>query len=360
MIPKPLKDSSIYFENEAYTALNTYLSSSNYSSLFLMTDSHVHEVCLTQFLQNLSTQLPIEVIEMEAGEESKNLSVCHEIWKTLSDLGADRNSLIINLGGGVVTDIGGFIASTFRRGIDFIHVPTSLLAMVDAALGGKNGVDLGHLKNQIGTIVLPKMVLVIPDFLKTLPQEEYKSGLAEMIKHGIIYSEEYFSYFENLKNYDAAFLTQLIHDSIQIKLNIAEADPFEENQRKTLNFGHTLGHAIESYFLSDENKKRLLHGEAIAIGMILEAYLSHHQLGLSEIELNRITKTIFPIYKKVRFTKKDIHGIIQLLKFDKKNKGTQINFVLLNSIGDCALDQQVSNELIYDAFAYYLNAGRIE
>lgn len=357
---KPLKERSIYFDKNAYTALNTHLSTSNYSSIFVLTDSQVHELCLTQFLQNLSTEAPIEVIEIEAGEESKNLSVCHEIWKTLSDLGADRNSLMINLGGGVVTDIGGFIASTFRRGIDFIHIPTSLLAMVDAALGGKNGIDLGHLKNQIGTIVLPKMVLVIPDFLNTLPQAEYRSGLAEMIKHGVIYSEEYFSYFENLKNYDAAILTQLIHDSIQIKLNIAEADPFEENQRKTLNFGHTLGHAIESYFLSDESKKRLLHGEAIAIGMILETYLSHRQLGLSEKELKRITKAILAVYKKVRFTKKDIQEIIQLLKYDKKNRGSQINFVLLNKIGDCALDEQVSNELIYDAFAYYLNAGRNE
>ncbi|GGE41288.1 3-dehydroquinate synthase [Psychroflexus planctonicus] len=353
MKPLQLEECAIYFENESYHAVNKHIANANYSSVFILTDSNVHESCLTEFLQNLSIQIPLEVIEIEAGEENKKLSVCNEIWKTLSDLGADRKSLIINLGGGVVTDLGGFIASTFRRGIDFIHVPTSLLAMVDAALGGKNGIDLGHLKNQVGTIVLPKMVLVITDFLRTLPQEEYRSGLAEMIKHGLIYSESYFSYFEKLQNYDAAFLAQLIHDSIKIKLNIVEADPFENNLRKTLNFGHTLGHAIESYFLANESKKRLLHGEAIAIGMILESFISFKILQLNEEELNRITQAIMPVYKKVHFTKQDIEEIIQLLKYDKKNTGSQINFVLLNKIGDCALDQEVDNELIYEAFAYY-------
>jgi 3-dehydroquinate synthase len=228
--------------------------------------------------------------------------------------------------------------------------------MVDASLGGKNGVDLGHLKNQIGTIVLPKMVLVIPDFLKTLPTEEYRSGLAEMIKHGIIYNEKYFGYFEKLQDYDAAFLSQLIQDSIKIKLKIVATDPFENSHRKTLNFGHTLGHAIESYFLVDETKKRLLHGEAIAIGMILESYLSAQKLQLSNKELNRITKAIVPVYKKVKFSKNDILEIIQLLKYDKKNTGAQINFVLLNKIGDCAIDQQVTNDEILNAFEFYANS----
>lgn len=353
MKPLQLEECAIYFENESYDAVNKHIANANYSSVFILTDSNVHESCLTEFLQNLSIQIPLEVIEIEAGEENKKLSVCNEIWKTLSDLGADRKSLIINLGGGVVTDLGGFIASTYRRGINFIHAPTSLLGMVDASLGGKNGIDLGHLKNQIGTIVLPEMVLVNTKFLETLPQEEYRSGLAEMIKHGLIYSENYFSYFEHLQKHDAAILGQLIHDSIKIKLHIVEADPLEKNLRKTLNFGHTLGHAIESYFLADENRKRLLHGEAIAIGMILESYLSYKNQGLSETALNRITRAIMPVYKKIKFTKNEIQAIIQLLKFDKKNTGSEINFVLLKNIGDCALDQQVSNQLIIDAFAYY-------
>lgn len=351
-----LKESSIHFKDRAYEALNEHIKMNNYSSIFIFTDSNVHEYCLTAFLQKLITDLPLEVIEVEAGEETKNLSVCLETWKTLSELGADRKSLLINLGGGVVTDLGGFIASTFRRGIDFIHVPTSLLGMVDASLGGKNGIDLGHLKNQIGTIILPKMVLVDDRFLRTLPKEEYRSGLAEMIKHGIIYSETYFSYFEKLKAHDAAFLTQLIRDSVQIKLAIVEADPFEKNERKTLNFGHTLGHAIESHFLANESKKRLLHGEAVAIGMVLESYISYLNLNLKQVQLNRITETITSIYKKVVFTKKDIAEIIRLLKYDKKNAGNQINFVLLNKIGECATDQQVSNDVIQQAFEYYLKS----
>ncbi|GGE09727.1 3-dehydroquinate synthase [Psychroflexus salis] len=348
-----LGESKIYFGDEIYKALNLQLQNGSYSSVFIFTDTNVHQKVAYLLLEKLSTNLKIEVIEIEPGEESKNISVCNETWKALSDLGADRNSLILNLGGGVVTDLGGFIASTFRRGIDFIHVPTSLLGMVDASLGGKNGIDLGHLKNQIGTIVLPKMVLIHTDFLTSLPIEEYRSGLAEMIKHGIIYSQPYFSYFEKLHNYDAAFLMQLIYDSVQIKCNIVEADPFEKNERKTLNFGHTLGHAIESYFMLNEDKKRLLHGEAIAIGMVLESYLSHKKLQLNKNELEQISKVISTTYKAVQFNAKDIDEIIQLLKFDKKNKGAQINFVLLNNIGNCSIDQQVENDLILEAFNYY-------
>jgi 3-dehydroquinate synthase len=348
-----LNGSAIYFEDEIYNILNQSIEQENYSSIFIFTDHNVEEKVTPLFLKNLSTHLKIEVIEIEAGEESKNLSVCNEVWKALSDLGADRNSLIINLGGGVVTDLGGFIASTFRRGIDFIHVPTSLLGMVDASLGGKNGIDLGHLKNQIGTIVLPKMVLIHTDFLSTLPAEEYRSGLAEMIKHGIIYSETYFSYFEKLKEFDASSLSQLIYDSVQIKRNIVEADPYEKSERKTLNFGHTLGHAIESYFIANVEKKRLLHGEAIAIGMILESYLSTKICELSEEELSRISDVISNTFEAVSFSIKDIEEIITLLKYDKKNKGSQINFVLLNAIGSCSIDKQVENELIFEAFDYY-------
>lgn len=349
-----LESCSVVFGADGYSQLNQLVANSNYTSIFVLTDSHVHEHCLTSFLQKLETTLRIEVIEIDTGEEQKNISVSNEIWQALSDLGADRKSLLINLGGGVVTDLGGFIASTFRRGIDFVHVPTSLLAMVDAALGGKNGIDLGHLKNQIGTIVLSKIVLIDTEFLNSLPAEEYRSGLAEMIKHGIIYSETYFNYFESLQTNDAAMLPQLIYDSVQIKLNVVKADPYENGERKTLNFGHTLGHAIESYFMENSTKKRLLHGEAIAIGMILESYLSKQLLGLSEKELSRIATTFLSVFSKVKFTFIDIKAIIELLKFDKKNTGSQINFVLLYKIGSCALDQQVSDELIYEAFEYYL------
>lgn len=348
-----LENCSIHFENDAYSAINQKLTTKKYTSIFVLTDTHVHTHCLTIFLQKLATHAPLEVIEVEAGEETKNITVCHEIWKTLSELGADRKSLLINLGGGVVTDLGGFIASTYRRGIDFVHFPTSLLAMVDAALGGKNGIDLGNLKNQIGCIVQPQMVGIDPDFLTSLPAEEYRSGLAEMIKHGIIYDSNYLAHFENLAGYDAAFLNQLIYQSVKIKLAIVEADPYENGLRKTLNFGHTLGHAIESYCLSHPAKKRLLHGEAIAIGMILEAHLSHQLLSLNETDLQRISSLISSLFPKTSFSKNDIQAIIKLLIFDKKNEGKQINFVLLNKIGECQIDVSVPNSAIEKAFTYY-------
>ncbi len=167
----------------------------SYSSIFIIVDEHTNEYCLTKFLPNLAVEIPIEIIEIEAGEGIKNITTCVEIWNILSDLGADRKSVIINLGGGVITDIGGFIASTFKRGIDFINVPTTLLGMVDASIGGKNGIDLGILKNQIGVINVPALLLIDTNFLETVPQNEMRSGLAEMLKHGLIYDKKYWDQF---------------------------------------------------------------------------------------------------------------------------------------------------------------------
>ena len=264
----------IYFNESAYTALNKHLAETKYSNLFIIVDSNTNDACLPTFLSYVETDLTIEIIEFDAGESFKNIETCVSIWNVLTELSADRKSLIINLGGGVVTDLGGFVASTFKRGVDFIHVPTTLLSMVDASVGGKNGVDLGNLKNQIGVINIPKMVLIDTQYLETLPQNEMRSGLAEMLKHGLIYDKKYWEQFQDLKNIDFADFDQLIYDSVQIKNNIVMQDPTEQGIRKALNFGHTLGHAIESYFLENENKTTLLHGEAIAVGMILESYIS--------------------------------------------------------------------------------------
>ena len=200
----------IYFTETGYNALNETLSTQQYSSIFILVDSHSNTHCLPNFLPNLATEIPIEIIEFESGESSKNIETCVQIWEALTELGADRKSLIINLGGGVVTDLGGFVASTFKRGIDFIHVPTTLLAMVDASVGGKNGVDLGHLKNQIGVINVPKMVLIDSTYLETLPQNEMRSVLAEMLKHGLIYDANYWKQFLDLSQLDFADFDSLI------------------------------------------------------------------------------------------------------------------------------------------------------
>ncbi len=341
----------IFFNETGYEKINLFISENNYSSIFILVDEHTNEYCLPKFLPNLATEIPIEIIEIEAGEEIKNITTCVEIWSILSELGADRKSLIINLGGGVITDIGGFIASTFKRGIDFINVPTTLLGMVDASIGGKNGVDLGNLKNQIGVINVPKMLLISNDFLETLSQREMRSGLAEMLKHGLIYDKNYWEQFLDLTKVDFADFDALIYRSIEIKNEIVKQDPTENGIRKALNFGHTLGHAIESHFLESETP--LLHGEAIAIGMILESHLSKEKELLSNEEFHQIKYIISNIYEPHNFSDEDIISIQNLLIHDKKNEYGKVQFALINGIGKIIINQSVENELIINSFRDY-------
>ncbi|WP_313807467.1 3-dehydroquinate synthase [Flavobacterium sp.] len=346
---------SVYFNETIYSYLNEILLPKEYSKIFVLVDSKTSEHCLPNFLANLATEIEIEIIEFEAGEQYKNIETCFEIWSALTELGADRKSIILNLGGGVVTDLGGFIASTFKRGIEYINVPTTLLAMVDASIGGKNGVDLGNLKNQIGTITTPKAVLIDTNFLTTLPQNEMRSGLAEMLKHGLIQDKAYWDKFKNLNNLSTDDLDKLIHQSIEIKNNIVLQDPTENGIRKALNFGHTLGHAIESYLLENEDKNPLLHGEAIAIGMILESYLSLQKNLISNDEYQEIKYIISDIFEQVSFTREDIEKIIALLIHDKKNEFGKVQFALLDKIGNVKINQFIDNELIFSAFEDYKN-----
>ena len=344
-------DYSIYFNQEAYEMLNSWISNYNYSKLFILVDETTNEFCLPKLLPLLEVDIPIEIIEIEAGEEMKNISTCVEIWSILADLGADRKSAILNLGGGVITDLGGFVASTFKRGIDFINIPTTLLGMVDAAIGGKNGVDLGTLKNQIGVINAPKLVVIDTDYLETLPQNQLKSGLAEMLKHGLIYDKKYWNQFKDLKELNFDDLDQLIYRSIEIKNEIVCQDPTENGIRKALNFGHTLGHAIESHFL--ETEKPLLHGEAIAIGMILESYISKEKKLITEEEYIEIKSNLLAIFEKQFFTQNDIDSIVNLLIHDKKNEYGKVQFALIENIGTIILNQYTDNEVIINGFADY-------
>ena len=344
-------DYSIYFGQEGYKFLNSWLTEHNYSKLFILVDETTNEFCLPKLLPLLEVEIPIEIIEIEAGEEMKNISTCVEIWSILADLGADRKSALLNLGGGVITDLGGFVASTFKRGIDFINIPTTLLGMVDAAIGGKNGVDLGALKNQIGVINAPKLVLIDTDFLETLPQNHMKSGLAEMLKHGLIYDKKYWNQFKDLQDLNFDDLDQLIHRSVEIKNEIVCQDPTENGIRKALNFGHTLGHAIESHFL--ETEKPLLHGEAIAIGMILESYISKEKKLITEEEYIEIKSTLLAIFEKQFFTQNDIDSIVNLLIHDKKNEYGKVQFALIENIGTIILNQYTDNEVIINGFADY-------
>jgi len=346
------QDYNIHFNANCYTALNNYIEGNNFSSIFILVDSNTYNHCLSHFLAELKTELTIEIIQIEAGEQHKTIETCLGVWQTLSDFGADRKTLLLNLGGGVVTDLGGFIGCTYQRGISFINIPTTLLAMVDASIGGKNGVDLGTIKNQIGIIKTPDMVLIDTEFLNTLSPREMRSGLAEMLKHGLIYDQDYYYTLVQLPKLTLADLDQLIYDSVIIKKDIVEQDPTEQHLRKTLNYGHTLGHAIESYYLNHDTKA-LLHGEAIAIGMVLEAYLSSEILGFSKDNLNAIKDNTIKLYGKTEILKADFSPIIDLMKFDKKNTNGIINFVLLDKIGKAKINQQASNDLIINSFNFY-------
>ena len=346
-------NSIIHFNNNCYTSLNQHIEKNNFSKIFILVDENTHQYCLPILLEKLETKLTIEIIEIESGEINKTIDTCVGVWNTLSELDADRKSLMINIGGGVITDLGGFVACTFKRGIAYINVPTTLLSMVDASVGGKTGVDLGHLKNQIGVISNPDLVLIDTHFLDTLPQNQMKSGLAEMLKHGLITGENYWNKFQDLSKLSLDDLDELIHESVVIKKNVVEEDPFENGLRKTLNYGHTLGHAIESYFLSHPNKKTLLHGEAIIVGMILASYISSELVGFPKKITDKIKQLFLSYYNKVTIEESDYPAIIELLKYDKKNNHGNINFVLLEDIGKPKIDCLVDNKLIIESFKYY-------
>jgi len=351
-----LKNSgSVYFNEGAWEALNSILQGLSPSKVFILTDTNTKIYCFPYFLKKLSFTLETEVLTIPAGEVYKTIDTCSILWNELSEKGADRKSLLINLGGGVVTDLGGFVASTFKRGIEFINIPTSLLAMVDASVGGKNGVDLGILKNQIGIIRNPNCVIIDTEFLKSLPKVQINSGYAEMLKHGLIHSEAYWNKAKSFNSAHTLESQELIWESVEIKNSIITKDPNENNLRKTLNYGHTLGHAIESYFLDQSNKPSLLHGEAIAIGMILATYISVELLSFPISKLNEVTKTILLNFPKSSFNTNDIDTIINLLIYDKKNSNGKVFFVLLYDFGKHKADCEVPNNLICKAFEYYKN-----
>ena len=339
---------TIFFDPE-FTELKQFISKKTYSKIFVLVDSNTEKYCLP-ILQPILTDLSaFDVIEIDAGEENKNIDFCIGIWKTLLDFEADRHCLLINLGGGVVTDMGSFAAATYKRGIDFIHIPTTLLAQVDAATGGKTGIDMDHIKNIIGTFTQPKGVFIIPDFLKTVIPLQLLSGFAEIIKHGLVYDANYFNQIQHIDLHPIA--PAIIYRSIEIKNEIVMVDPLETGLRKILNFGHTIGHAIETYSLIN-TPWPLLHGEAIAIGIICEAYLSL-QTGLSKDELSTIQQTVLAYYPKFELLETAFTDLIAIMKQDKKNNSGQINCSLLNKIGQCSIDNYCTEEAIYESMKYY-------
>jgi len=342
------KTYTIRFNKDGYESLENLVNNKSYSKLFVIVDENSKKHCLSKL--NNKVSLRLNTLEIKSGEINKNINTCLEVWNLLTKLEADRRSLIINLGGGVITDMGGFIASTFKRGIDFVNIPTTLLSMVDASVGSKTGINFNLIKNQIGLFSDPKLVIIDDDFLATLPTREIASGYAEIYKHTILSNEN----FEQLtKNENLVYNCDLIRNSIKLKNEVVNKDKYENNIRKSLNFGHTIGHAIESVFL--EKKNKLLHGEAIAIGMICESFISVKTSDFEIEKSDKIKKHLKNIFQEINFSQDDIKNVLSLIKFDKKNELNKPKFALISQIGKVNLDIEVDDSLIIESIKYYSN-----
>jgi 3-dehydroquinate synthase len=295
------------------------------------------------------------VIEFQGGEQDKTISGTETIWRKLVSEKAVRNSLLICLGGGVITDIGGFAAATFKRGMDFIHIPTTLLAMVDAAIGGKTGVNLDLMKNQIGVFALPKAVFIFTEFLKTLPARQRLSGYAEMLKHAMIENESHFEKFLLLNSPEKVCDEKNILESVLVKSEIISSDFTETGLRKVMNFGHTIGHAVETYS-QKHDVDPLLHGEAIAIGLICESFISMRLLDLSQDDLKKMASLVSWHFPHYRLKPKAADELISIMMHDKKNPdSSKINFSLLRKTGDPVYDQYPGEKLIRESLHFYTN-----
>ena len=318
----------------------------------IIVDDNTHEHCLPYLITTFQELSDAEVILLPEGEENKQMSIAYSVWEALTDYTVSRNDLIINLGGGMITDLGGFIASCYKRGCDFINIPTSLLGMVDASIGGKTGINLGHFKNQIGVFSNPKTVYIDPIFLTTLPDEEMKSGYAEMLKHGLISNKNlFFEIIEQLENYKELDI-EFLGVSLSIKNEVVKNDPLEKGLRKILNYGHTIGHVIEGHYMETLN---LSHGHAVAIGMVMEAFLSKKEGKLSEGDYKKIESNILKHFKIPTFSDDDIKSMTEMLINDKKNDSGEIKCCLLSAIGKCSFDNVIPEERFIETFMHFKN-----
>lgn len=342
-----LSDYEIVFD-DSLESLSSFLSANNYSSFFVLVDENTKEHCLPH-IRNVITDF--NTIEIKSGEANKNISSCESIWQQLIEHNADRKTLFINLGGGVIGDMGGFAASCYKRGIDFINIPTTLLSQVDSSIGGKLGIDFKYGKNLIGLFRNPKAVFISPVFFKTLPQRQFVNGWAEIFKHALIQDQHQWQQYKEIDILHAD-MNEIVFHSLEIKKAVVETDPFEKGLRKILNFGHTIGHAIEAYSLENE-KDSLLHGEAIAIGMICEAYLSVKISALTESELEEIKSVLLKHFPKHDISSFDTDKLLSIMSIDKKNEGATIMAALLSEIGKCEYDIVLSKEDVKESLAYY-------
>ena len=338
---------------EALPALADFIAQAAPSGLFVLADTNTARDCLPLLRPHLQAH---EALTIEAGEAHKTLETCGRVWSWLTQHHADRHALLLCLGGGVVTDLGGFCAATYKRGIRCVGVPTTLLAQVDAAVGGKTGVDFQGFKNHIGVFQEPAGVFMEPAFLATLPPAELRSGYAEVVKHALIADA---SAFARLQAFDLAAgpdWASVIRHSVEIKQRIVAQDPLERGPRKLLNFGHTVGHALESYLLA-QSGRMVRHGEAIAAGVVCESWLSVRRGLLAAAELTEIEQLLDGVFEKITFTEAELPAIAALAAHDKKNEGSRINCTLLAGIGHGVFDQVITLADVVESLRYYLQRG---
>jgi 3-dehydroquinate synthase len=338
---------NIVFSVDPSVDLKTFLNPRKYSKVAVLTDENTLRHCYPLIQNSLPKH---QVIQVKSGEEEKNIQTCSQIWQAMTDQALDRHSVLIVLGGGVLGDMGGFCAATYKRGIDFILIPTTLLSQVDASIGGKLGVDFNHFKNHIGVFQHPVLTILYSGFLKTLSARELRSGFAEIIKHMLISDS---AMWDKIRSTDYSSLDwqSLTKHSVSFKQKIVSEDPKEKGLRKILNAGHTIGHALETYLLDSGNK--VLHGEAIAAGLIAEGFIAREKGFLRAEAFDSICKYITKIYGKINISQNMDERIVELALQDKKNLGNRILCVLLDGIGKARWDCEISSDEVKRALAFY-------
>lgn len=344
-----MKKQKIILSDNITEALETAIAAVEHDKLFMLTDDTTLRLC-APVVQSIADRAGM--IAIPAGDTNKGLESMAHVWGELQHMDATRHSLMVNLGGGMVTDLGGFAASTFKRGIKFINIPTTLLSMVDASVGGKTGVNFGGLKNEIGVFNNADCVILDTVFLKTMDSENLRSGYAEMLKHGLINDKRMWA---ELMNYDISSpdlteLQRMVAESVQVKERIVIEDPLEHSIRKALNLGHTMGHAFESFAMK---RTPILHGYAVAYGIICELYLSAKKTGFPTDKLHQTVSYIREHYGTLPITCNDYDELLALMKHDKKNVAGTINFTLLGDIGDIRINQTATREEIMEALDFF-------
>lgn len=338
--------------SDLYSALKPYLDATPKGQVFVLVDENTHKHCLP-ILAEAMGDVAYQVIVVSAGEENKALSAVEQIWSALLNGGAAREALLVNVGGGMVTDMGGFAAATYMRGIRYVNVPTSLLAMVDASSGGKTGFDYRGVKNLIGSFAMPEATLIYLPFLETLPAKEWLSGYAEMLKHGLLDSKEHLDALlaMDLNDPKCPIPSEILAQNMAVKERIVTEDPKEKNERKLLNFGHTVGHAIEEAYVAEG--KNVKHGYCVLWGMVAELYLSVVKMGLNREILTQISHLMVAHYGRPECDCRQREKLVEWMQKDKKNRvSSEITFSLLRTIGDGVVDQTVSREELDEALEY--------